>query len=84
MTITQEIAERLQALATGEGSPEEASAWALAMMEGDAPELEDENVWNALDQLSGADLMMDPETPMHSEEQYRQWLQEFREKVSIT
>ncbi|MEU2086686.1 DNA-binding protein [Streptomyces albus] len=84
MGITQEVAERLRALAAGEGSPEEASAWALSVMEGDAPELEDENVWNALDQLSGADLMLDPDTPMHGEEQFQQWLQEFLKNVSIT
>ncbi|MFH9110287.1 DNA-binding protein [Streptomyces albus] len=84
MGITQEVAERLRALAAGEGSPEEASAWALSVMEGDAPELEDENVWHALDQLSGADLMLAPDTPMHGKEQFQQWFQEFLDNVSVT
>lgn len=84
MGITQEVADRLRALAAGEGSREEAAAWALSVMEGDAPELADKNVWHALDQLSGADLMLDPDTPMHGEEHFQQWLQEFLKNVSVT
>ncbi|UNZ21743.1 DNA-binding protein [Streptomyces sp. 891-h] len=77
-----ELKRRLQQLASGECSAEEVSTWALEIMESDSPELDDEAVWTALDQLSGADLLMSPDTPLHGKKQFEEWLEEFVRKSS--
>ncbi|WP_327714100.1 DNA-binding protein [Streptomyces sp. NBC_00490] len=67
----------LFSLASGAISPEEASEWALRVMDSDAPELQDERIWTALDRLSGADLMEGPGQYLHGKEDFESWVTEF-------
>ncbi|AYN35080.1 hypothetical protein DUI70_4582 [Streptomyces albus] len=45
----------------------------MRLMESGAPELEDEQLRAALDQLSGADLMVEPGEYLHGKEDYQAW-----------
>ena len=77
-SLQHEIMARLEALANGRADPGEAADWAREVMAGDDPLLAWAPVWRALDELAGADLMTGPATRLHSAEDFRGWLAEFR------
>ncbi|MDT0321757.1 DNA-binding protein [Streptomyces millisiae] len=80
--LRAEIEHRLRRLLTDPESAGDTADWAMATMEGDAPELEDETVWNALDRLGGADLKTGTGTFLHGEADFRAWLTEFQDGVA--
>ncbi|MEU4362876.1 hypothetical protein [Promicromonospora sp. NPDC023987] len=72
------VEKKLADLVAGEIEPDAAADWATQVMH----ELEDEDVddgiWEAFDHLSGADLLAEPDVYLHSQDDYRSWLTEFR------
>jgi hypothetical protein len=73
----------LQALAFGERSPEEVAEWANQwVLSHDVPSGYDPPVWDALDALAGADLEMAPGQYLHSDVDYRNWLEQFDRSVA--
>lgn len=75
--LEESVRAHLFSLASGSISPEAASAWALRVMDSDAPELRDERIWTALDRLSGADLMEGPGQYLHAKADFDAWASEF-------
>lgn len=82
MGLRTETEQKLVALSKGEITPEAAAEWALAMMEGDDEALRDESVWNALDNLGGADLLTEPGVYLHGSEDFHEWLKNYRDAQS--
>jgi hypothetical protein len=78
-SLLHEIKARLEALANDPADAGEAADWALEVMEGDNPLLAQAPVWQALDELAGADLMADSATRLHGPEDFRAWLREFNQ-----
>ncbi|MDT0264806.1 hypothetical protein RM844_00725 [Streptomyces sp. DSM 44915] len=72
-----EIEHRLRRLLADPGTAGATADWAVATMAGDAPELADETVWTALDQLGGADLETGTGR-LHGAADFAAWLAEFR------
>lgn len=72
------IKARLEALANDPAADAgEVADWAMEAMEGHDPLLAQDAVWQALDELAGADLMAGPGTPLHGREDFRAWLRDF-------
>jgi hypothetical protein len=80
-SLETEIMARLDGLAAGRIDPADAADWATGAMAGDDPALEVPANWQALDQLSGADLMSAPGTYLHGQEDFAAWIREYRAKV---
>jgi hypothetical protein len=78
-SLLHEIKARLEALANGPADVGATADWALEVMEGADPLLEQAAVWQTLDELAGADLMTDPTTRLHGPDDFRAWLREFNE-----
>lgn len=68
------VRERLLDLLAGRESREGVAAWASTWVTQDDPDVEDPIVWNALRELSGADLMISPADYLHGEDDLHQWL----------
>lgn len=78
--LTHQIKMRLESLVNDSTADvSEIGDWALDMMQGDDPLLEQEAVWRALDELSGADSMTGPGSYLYGPADFRAWLQEFTE-----
>jgi hypothetical protein len=75
--LREQVLSCLTRLAAGELSPGEAADWALGVMKLDSPELKDQKLWRALDELSGADLLEAPGQYLHGPEDFADWLEEF-------
>ncbi|SHM97534.1 hypothetical protein [Actinacidiphila paucisporea] len=76
--LTQQIKMRLESLVNDSTADVSAIAdWALETMQGDDPLLEQEPVWRALDELSGADSMTGPGSYLYGPADFRAWLEEF-------
>jgi hypothetical protein len=72
------VENRLSELVEGTLDPAQAAAWATHVMQDLEDEDVDDTTWAGLDRLSGADLLAAPGQPLHSQEDYRAWLIEFR------
>ncbi|MGF0114872.1 hypothetical protein ACQFYA_00925 [Promicromonospora sp. Marseille-Q5078] len=73
----------LSALANGSLAPDQAADWAMTTLrETDDDEDVDDAVMDALDRLSGADLLSGPGTYLHGTADFRTWLSEFRAAAS--
>ncbi|GAA3881161.1 hypothetical protein [Streptomyces sedi] len=72
-----EVERRLRLLVADPATAGAASDWAREVMEGEAPELDDAVVWDALDQLLGSDLLVAPATPLHGPADHAAWLAAF-------
>ncbi|MFC8597677.1 MULTISPECIES: hypothetical protein [unclassified Isoptericola] len=73
------IDSKLSALANGSLDPDEAADWAMATLRAmDDDDDVDDVVMDALDRLSGADLLSGPGTRLHGTADFRTWLSEFR------
>lgn len=76
--LTRQIRTRLELLAGDAGADVSGIAdWALETMQGDDPLLEQEAVWRALDELSGADSLTGPGSYLYGPADFRAWLEEF-------
>lgn len=71
----------LSELANGALTPVEANGWAARFVvdERTHPERMDEAVWDALNELYGADLEVEPGEPLHVQEDFNAWLEAFRQ-----
>ena len=71
----------LTELANGTMTPAEANDWAAPFVvdERSHPERMDEAVWDALNELYGADLEVGPGEPLHGREDFNPWLEAFRQ-----
>nr|WP_269677290.1 DNA-binding protein [Bacillus velezensis] len=58
---------------------EEVSDWACEYVAADDPAVEDETVWEMLVYLSGFDLKDSPDAYLHTLEELRDWVQEYKE-----
>lgn len=79
MTVTSSpnraaVRERLLDLLAGRASREEVSAWASTWVRQQDPVVEDHVVWQALRDLSGADLKVSPVDYFHGEGDFHEWL----------
>ncbi|MFE6610793.1 hypothetical protein [Amycolatopsis sp. NPDC057786] len=72
-----EVRKALEDLATGAVTRAEASDWARPWIVEDADRIDDGLVWDALDWLSGADLMVSPTDCLHGPIDFQAWLVEF-------
>lgn len=79
--LRQQIRDRLAALASGELDPADASDWASRVMQDDDDDLRDPVIWQAIDRMSGADLMSAPGSYLHGVTDFREWLQEFDDTI---
>ena len=68
------VRERLLDLLAGRESREGVATWASTWVTQDDPDVEDPIVWNALRELSGADLMISPVDYLHGEDDFHEWL----------
>ncbi|RNG24141.1 DNA-binding protein [Streptomyces botrytidirepellens] len=80
MNLRQEITKKLAELTQDAGKSEDISNWAISVMQGGDTSLLDPKVWEALDRMSGADLMSGPNTYLHSREDFSEWLRDFTEQ----
>ncbi|MDU0812446.1 DNA-binding protein [Bacillus siamensis] len=62
----------------GQAAREEVSDWAEYVAPDD-PAVEDETVWEMLIYLSGFDLKDSPDSYLHTIEELRDWVQEYKE-----
>lgn len=69
-----EVRQRLLDLLAGHVSREEVADWASNWVAAADPAVDDEVVWGALLQLSGADLRESPTDYLHSEVDFHEWL----------
>lgn len=81
--ICDQIRIHLSRLVEGEISPEEASNWALSVMEQYTSESIDPKVWHALDQLAGADLLESPGNFLHDAKDFSKWYEDFSRSASV-
>lgn len=72
------VEEKLAELIRGDIQPGAAADWATNVMQKLEDEDVDDGIWEALDHLSGADLLTGPGVYLHSADDYRSWLTEFR------
>ncbi|WP_410578588.1 hypothetical protein [Amycolatopsis sp. lyj-108] len=72
-----EVRKVLEDLATGAVTRAEASDWARPWIVEVAHRIDDGLVWDALDWLFGADLMISPADYLHGPVDFRSWLVEF-------
>lgn len=69
-----EVRQRLLDLLGGRASREEVADWASTWVTQDDPAVEDPIVWNALRDLAGADLKVNPVDYLHGEVDFHEWL----------
>ena len=77
--LNDEIRSKMEMLASGELDPGSVADWATEVMSSDQDELMNRRIWNALDQLAGADLMTAPGVLLHGPVDFSAWLHEFDE-----
>jgi hypothetical protein len=79
-----EVEERLVNLAEGRLSPEDAADWAQPYVIDDAthPEVMDWPVWQAIQQICGADLLATSDQLLHGHDDFLTWLTDFRATVA--
>ncbi|ASZ05916.1 MULTISPECIES: DNA-binding protein [Bacillus] len=63
----------------GQAAREEVSDWASEYVSAGDPADEDETVWEMLVYLSGFDLKDSPDAYLHTIEELRDWVQEYKE-----
>ncbi|MGX4200245.1 DNA-binding protein [Bacillus sp. JK74] len=63
----------------GQAAREEVSDWASEYVSAGDPAVEDETVWEMLVYLSGFDLKDSPDAYLHTLEELRDWMQEYKE-----
>lgn len=63
----------------GQAEREEVSDWASEYVAADDPAVEDETVWEMLIYLSGFDLKDSPDSYLHTIEELRDWVQEYKQ-----
>lgn len=84
MTNLREVVrERLDALVRGELSPGDAADWAVEVMRSDDNELRDPVVWQAISELSRADLMTAPGKLLHGPSDFVGLVGEFDQPNSV-
>lgn len=71
-----EVRDRLRDLIAGRRTREDVADWAGQWIYVDEPQITDWNVWEALQNLVGADLGVSPTEYLHSEVDFRAWLAE--------
>lgn len=69
-----EVRQRLLDLVAGRASREEVATWASTWVIQDDPAVDDPIVWNALRDLAGADLKVNPVDYLHGEADFHEWL----------
>lgn len=67
----------LTRLAEGAIPPGEVADWALRVMEEKSDEAVEPAIWRALEELSGADLLVAPGKYLHGHEDFAAWRAEF-------
>lgn len=75
----EHIRQQLLDLLAGRVSREEVADWASAWVRDPEPSVDDPVVWEALKQLSGADLRETPVDYLHSESDFHEWLDRVEE-----
>lgn len=74
-----DVLQHLLDLLAGRLSREDVADWASAWVREPDPNVEDPIVWEALKQLSGADLRESPVNYLHSESDFHEWLDRVEE-----
>lgn len=65
---------RLLDLLAGRATREEVADWAVKWVRESMPDVQDPIAWEALKQLSGADLRISPTDYLHTEVDFHSWL----------
>ena len=73
-----EVEAQLLALIDGQISRDDATSWAMQWVAAPEPGVDDEVVWNALNQLAGADAVSTDRPHLFEEIDFRAWLDELR------
>lgn len=69
-----QVQQHLRDLLAGRSSREATADWASTWVTQDDPDVEDPIVWDALRDLAGADLKVNPTDYLHDEDDFREWL----------
>lgn len=69
-----QVGQILRDLLVEARSREEVADWAAKWVRADTPEVHDSATWEALRELSGADLKVSPTEYLHSEADFHRWL----------
>jgi hypothetical protein len=69
-----EVRQKFLDVLAGRISREEAASWADTWVIDDDPEVDDRVVWEALKDLCGVDLRVNPTDYLHNEVDIHQWL----------
>lgn len=69
-----QVRQRLLDLISSRVTREVVATWASQWVTQDDPDVDDPIVWNALRDLSGADLKVNPVDYLHSESDFHEWL----------
>ncbi len=73
----EQVRQVLHDLAAGTLTPAEASDWATPWITEEAGEVQDELVWDALQNLWGADMAVAPGAYLYGPLDFRAWLADF-------
>ncbi|MEV6829083.1 hypothetical protein [Amycolatopsis sp. NPDC051102] len=76
-----EVRKQLQGLIAGTLTPGEASDWANPWITEEAGEVQDELVWEALQNLWGADMLVAPGEYLYGPLDFRAWLTAFEAQL---
>jgi hypothetical protein len=78
-----EVADRFEAVASGELSRDAADRWAMQWVASSDPGVDDPLVWNGLVKLAGIDLLDGKGELLYSLEQVEEWLAEYRREMAV-
>ena len=70
----REVRQKFLDVLAGRISREDAASWADAWVDGPHPRVDDFVVWEALKDLSGIDLQVNPTDYLHNEADIHRWL----------
>jgi len=77
-----QVKEAFLGLISGRLSREDVADWANQWVFAGDPDVADGAVWDALQELSGADLQVDPDTYLHTEPDFHSWLDQFEQAIA--
>ncbi|WP_196493747.1 DNA-binding protein [Ornithinibacillus caprae] len=78
----KEVIAKLEKVLSGELNREEVSEWAEFYVMADKPNVDDENVWEMLQTISGIDILDSPTTYLYNQEDIKQWIEKAKGCVS--
>ncbi|WP_163539240.1 DNA-binding protein [Gracilibacillus sp. YIM 98692] len=75
----KEVIEMLEKVLSGDLKREEISEWAESYVMADEPKVDDKNVWEMLQIISGIDILDSPKTYLHNEEDIKEWIEKAKD-----